>query len=81
MSRPPLPPYTPETAAQKVRAAEDGWNGRDPSRVAMAYTVDSEWRNRAEFPKGTLQTASRSGLRARLGINRRGFSIGQGQVG
>lgn len=53
--RPPFPPFTEETAAQKVRMAEDGWNGRDPNRVALAYTVDSEWRNRAEFPKGREQ--------------------------
>ena len=52
MSRPPLPPFTLETAKQKVQAAEDGWNTRDPDKVALAYTVDSEWRNRAEFVKG-----------------------------
>lgn len=51
-SRPPLPPFTAETAAQKVRAAEDGWNSRDPARVALAYTPDSIWRNRAEFLAG-----------------------------
>lgn len=50
--RPPLPPFTAETAAQKVRAAEDGWNSRDPARVALAYTPDSVWRNRATFLKG-----------------------------
>jgi len=50
--RPPLPPFTPETAAEKVRLAEDGWNSRDPARVALAYTVDSYWRNRAEFVEG-----------------------------
>jgi uncharacterized protein len=50
--RPPLPPFTRETAIQKVRLAEDGWNSRDPNRVALAYTVDSQWRNRAEFPVG-----------------------------
>ena len=51
--RPPLPPFTTETAAsQKVRAAEDGWNSRDPARVALAYTEDSIWRNRSEFFKG-----------------------------
>ncbi|GAB4816771.1 hypothetical protein N2152v2_003817 [Parachlorella kessleri] len=49
MSRPPLPPFTLETAKQKVQAAEDGWNTKDPDKVALAYTVDSEWRNRAEF--------------------------------
>jgi hypothetical protein len=52
MTRPPLPPFTQETARQKVRAAEDGWNSRDPAKVALAYTVDSVWRNRAEFPRG-----------------------------
>ena len=53
MSRPPLPPFTAETAAQKVRLAEDAWNSRDPKRVAGAYTADSRWRNRAEFLQGT----------------------------
>ena len=52
MDRPPLPPFTLETAAQKVRMAEDGWNTRDPSRVALAYTTDSRWRNRVEFLQG-----------------------------
>lgn len=52
MSRPPLPPFTPETAAQKTRLAEDGWNSRDPARVALAYTPDSQWRNRSEFVTG-----------------------------
>jgi uncharacterized protein len=52
MSRPPLPPFTAETAAQKVRLAEDGWNSRDPAKVALAYTPDSLWRNRAEFLQG-----------------------------
>ena len=51
-TRPPIPPYTRETAIQKVRMAEDGWNSRDPQRVSMVYTEDSQWRNRAEFPKG-----------------------------
>lgn len=51
-SRPPLPPFTQETARQKVRAAEDGWNGRDLHKVALAYSNDSVWRNRAEFIKG-----------------------------
>lgn len=50
--RPPLPPFTPETAVEKVRLAEDGWNSRDPEKVALAYTVDSYWRNRAEFIQG-----------------------------
>jgi nuclear transport factor 2 (NTF2) superfamily protein len=52
MSRPPLPPFTPETAAQKTRTAEDAWNTRDPVRVALAYTPDCRWRNRAEFLQG-----------------------------
>ena len=51
-SRPPFPPFTHATAVQKVRMAEDGWNSRDPARVALAYTSDSRWRNRAEFPVG-----------------------------
>lgn len=50
--RPPLPPFTRETAIQKVRMAEDGWNSRDPERVSLVYTTDSQWRNRAEFPRG-----------------------------
>ena len=50
--RPPFPPFTRETATQKVRMAEDGWNNRDPEKVALAYTPDSEWRNRNEFQKG-----------------------------
>ncbi|BCA29424.1 nuclear transport factor 2 family protein [Metapseudomonas otitidis] len=54
-TRPPLPPFTHETAVQKVRMAEDGWNSRDPERVALAYTVDSRWRNRSEFPRGREQ--------------------------
>jgi nuclear transport factor 2 (NTF2) superfamily protein len=51
-TRPPLPPFTRETAIQKVRLAEDAWNSRDPEKVALAYTIDSRWRNRAEFPNG-----------------------------
>lgn len=50
--KPPLPPFTLETAVQKVRLAEDAWNSRDPKRVSMAYTPDTVWRNRAEFPVG-----------------------------
>ena len=50
--RPPLPPFTPGTAIEKVRLAEDGWNSRDPEKVALAYTIDSNWRNRAEFLRG-----------------------------
>jgi len=51
-ARPPLPPFTHETAIQKVRLAEDAWNSRDPGKVALAYTPDSRWRNRAEFATG-----------------------------
>lgn len=51
----PVPPFTTETAARKVRLAEDAWNSRDPRRVALAYTRDSRWRNRAEFPVGRAQ--------------------------
>lgn len=54
-SRPPFPPFTAETAAQKVRMAEDAWNSRDPKRVALAYTPDSIWRNRSEFPRGRAE--------------------------
>ena len=53
--RPPLPPFTRETAIQKVRLAEDGWNSRDPERVSLVYTLDSQWRNRAEFPRGRAE--------------------------
>ena len=53
--RPPLPPFTPETAAAKVQAAEDAWNTRDPERVASAYTPDSVWRNRHEFVTGRAE--------------------------
>jgi uncharacterized protein len=52
MSRPPLPPFTRESAIQKVRLAEDGWNTRDPAKVALAYSIDTHWRNRAEFANG-----------------------------
>ena len=52
MSRPPLPPFTKETAAQKARMAEDAWNSRDPVKVSLAYTEDSRWRNRSEFIRG-----------------------------
>lgn len=53
--RPPLPPFTRETAIQKVRTAEDAWNLRDPQKVALAYSPDSRWRNRAEFPTGRAE--------------------------
>jgi nuclear transport factor 2 (NTF2) superfamily protein len=52
MSRPPLPPFDPESATRKVRLAEDAWNTRDPARVVQAYSADSSWRNRSEFLRG-----------------------------
>lgn len=55
MARPPLPPFTVETAAQKVRMAEDAWNTRDPERVSLAYTPDSRWRNRSDFLAGRTE--------------------------
>jgi nuclear transport factor 2 (NTF2) superfamily protein len=63
MSRPPLPPFTLESAALKARASEDAWNTRDPERVALAYTPDSQWRNRVEFFSG--RDAIRTFLRAK----------------
>lgn len=51
----PLPPFTRESAIEKVRLAEDGWNSRNPAKVALAYTPDSKWRNRAEFPQGRAE--------------------------
>ncbi|SFQ13799.1 nuclear transport factor 2 family protein [Variovorax sp. 770b2] len=54
-SRPPLPPFTLESATKKVQAAEDAWNTRDPVRVSLAYTPDTEWRNRADFVNGREQ--------------------------
>ena len=54
-TRQPCPPFIRETAAKKVRMAEDGWNSRDPARVSLAYTTDSQWRNRAEFLQGREQ--------------------------
>ena len=55
MERPPLPPFSAESAAQKARMAEDAWNSRDPARVALAYTEDSRWRNRSEFLRGRAE--------------------------
>ncbi|MNK37095.1 SnoaL-like domain protein [compost metagenome] len=57
-SRPPLPPFTLESALQKVQAAEDAWNSRDPARVSLAYTPDTEWRNRADFVNGRAQVVA-----------------------
>ena len=74
-TRPPLPPFTRETAIQKVRLAEDGWNSRDPEKVALAYTIDSRWRNRAEFPNGRQEIieflTTEVGERTRLSTNQR----------
>ena len=58
MSRPPLPPFNLESATQKIRLAEDGWNSRDPAKVALAYTPDCVWRNRAEFIQGRANIES-----------------------
>ena len=55
ITRPPLPPFTRESATQKVRIAEDGWNTRDPEKVALAYAIDSRWRNRSEFIRGRAE--------------------------
>ena len=57
-ARPPFPPFTRDSALQKVRLAEDGWNNRDPLKVSMAYTLDSAWRNRAEFINGRTEIAA-----------------------
>jgi nuclear transport factor 2 (NTF2) superfamily protein len=54
-ARPPFPPFTRESAIQKVRLAEDAWNTRDPAKVALAYTIDSRWRNRSEFINGRIE--------------------------
>lgn len=56
--KPPLPPFTLESATEKVRLAENAWNTRDPQRVALAYTLDSQWRNRSEFPRGRAEIVS-----------------------
>ncbi|MBT3305588.1 MAG: nuclear transport factor 2 family protein [Alphaproteobacteria bacterium] len=55
MTRPPVPPFTEETAIIKVRAAEDGWNGQNPEKIALAYSIDSVWRNRSEFVEGRAE--------------------------
>ncbi len=55
--RPPLPPFSLESATEKICLAEDAWNSRDPERVSLAYTVDSEWRNRAEFLRGVRKSS------------------------
>ncbi len=59
-ARPPLPPFTRETAIQKVRLAEDGWNSRDPHRVSLAYSPESRWRNRATSSRGASRSCSSS---------------------
>ncbi len=55
MSRPPVPPFTAETARLKIRAAEDAWNSRDPAKIALAYSIDSRWRNRTTFVNGRAE--------------------------
>ena len=78
-TRPPLPPFTRETAIQKVRLAEDGWNSRDPEKVALAYTIDSRWRNRAEFPNGRQEIieflTTEVGERTRLSTHQRALGL------
>jgi hypothetical protein len=78
-ARPPLPPFTKESATQKVRLAEDAWNTRDPQKVALAYTPDSRWRNRAEFPNGReeiIQFLTRKGdERTRLSPDQRALGF------
>ena len=76
--RPPLPPFTRETAAQKARLAENAWNSRDPARVALAYTPDSKWRNRAEFLHG--RAAIEAFLDAQMGARTR-LPADQGTLG
>jgi nuclear transport factor 2 (NTF2) superfamily protein len=61
MSRPPAPPFTAESAAQKARLAEDAWNTRNPARVTLAYTTDGRWRNRAEFLQDREAIEARGG--------------------
>ena len=58
MTRPPLPPFSRESAVEKVRLAEDGWNGRNPEKVSLAYTQDTVWRNRAEFVNGRSEVVA-----------------------
>ena len=67
--RPPFPPFTRETAAQKARAAEDAWNTRDPERVSLAYTTDSSWRNRSEFFRAGRPSSSSSSASGRGNSN------------
>ena len=73
-TKPPLPPFTLETAAQKVRLAEDAWNSRDPARVAQVYTEDTRWRNRAEFPVGRQQDGGNDRIRTK---DRHGVSLSE----
>jgi nuclear transport factor 2 (NTF2) superfamily protein len=83
MSRPPPPPFTRESTIQKVRLAEDGWNTRDPAKVALAYSLDTRWRNRAEFTVGRDQAGAllrrkwTRGLRARAAYCHRPARIGR----
>jgi len=58
VNKPPLPPFTEETAKQKVQMAEDAWNSKNPEKVSLAYTIDTEWRNRSEFINGREEVQS-----------------------
>ena len=77
--RPPLPPFTDETAIQKVRLIEDAWNSREPEKMVFAYTVDSRWRNRAEFLNGRQEIVEflkrNVGERTRLSPDQRAVGI------
>ena len=82
--RPPLPPFTRETAIQKVRMAEDAWNTRDPERVSLAYTIDSRWRNRAEFPVGRARDRrvphAQMGARTRLPADQGAWAFADNRI-
>ena len=77
-TRPPLAPFTRESATLKVRLAEDGWNSRDPAKVALAYTPDTQWRNRAEF---VTSRAGGAGVSRAQMAQRTGVPLDQGAVG
>src|SRR5579862_6493572 len=77
-ARPPLPPFTRESAIQKVRLAEDGWNTRDPAKVALGYTSDSRWRNRSEFINGRNEIID---FLSRKWARKLDYRLHQGNVG
>jgi hypothetical protein len=77
-TRPPLPPFNRESAIEKVRLAEDGWNSRDPERVSLAYTLDTQWRNRAEFANNREEAKGLSDPQMGQGA---GLPVDQGTLG